>query len=107
MKRYEIYWVDLDPTKGSEMRKTRPCVIITPNELNEHLNTVVVAPLTSKVRGHYPFRLNVCIAGKGGQIAIDQVRTIDKLRLKERISTLSEEDAERLRELLNEMFCEL
>lgn len=107
MKRYDVYWVDLDPTKGSEIRKTRPCVIISPNELNEHLNTVVVAPLTSKVRGNYPFRLNVYIAGKEGQIAIDQVRTIDKLRLKERISTLSEEDAERLRELLNEMFCEL
>ena len=59
------------------------------------------------MRGNYPFRLNVCIAGNEGQIAIDQVRTIDKLRLKERISTLSEEDAERLRELLNEMFCEL
>ena len=99
MKRYDVYWVDLDPTKGSEIRKTRPCVIISPNELNEHL--------TSKVRGNYPFRLNVYIAGKEGQIAIDQVRTIDKLRLKERISTLSEEDAERLRELLNEMFCEL
>ena len=105
MKRYEVYWVDLNPTKGSEINKTRPCVIISPDELNKHLKTVVVAPLTSQVRDYYPFRLKVKMGGKEGQIAIDQIRVVDKSRLQGLLDELTEDDAEKLRELLNEMFC--
>ena len=105
MKRYDIYWVDLNPTQGSEINKTRPCVIISPDELNEHLSTVVIAPLTSQVRAYYPFRLTVSVKGKEGQIAIDQVRVIDKKRLKGRLDMLTADDAQRLRRLLAEMYC--
>ena len=105
MKRYDIYWVDLNPTQGSEINKTRPCVIISPDELNEHLSTVVIAPLTSQIRAYYPFRLTVSVKGKEGQIAIDQVRVIDKKRLKGRLDRLTADDAQRLRKLLSEMYC--
>ena len=105
MKRYDIYWADLNPTQGSEINKTRPCVIISPDELNDYLNTVVIAPLTSQVRAYYPFRVTVSVKGKAGQIAIDQVRVIDKKRLKGRLDTLTADDAQRLRKLLGEMFC--
>lgn len=105
MKRYDIYWVDLNPTLGSEINKTRPCVIISPDELNRHLNTVVIAPLTSRVRDYYPFRLQVKVDAKIGQIALDQVRTIDKQRLKGRLSSLTADEAESLRTILYEMLC--
>lgn len=105
MNRYELYWVDLNPTKGSEINKVRPCVIVSPNELNKHLKTVVVVPLTSQVRDYYPFRLKIQIQGKIGQIAIDQIRVIDKSRLKGLLGVLTDTDAEKLRMLLNEMFC--
>lgn len=105
MNRYKVYWVDLNPTKGAEINKKRPCVIVSPDELNKHLKTVVVAPLTSNVRDYYPFRLKVEVGEKEGQIAIDQIRAIDKSRIKEYLGALSDEEAESLRELLNEMFC--
>lgn len=104
MNRYEVYWVDLNPTRGSEINKTRPCVIISPDELNNHLKTVVVAPLTSQVRDYYPFRLKVEEGGKEGQIAIDQIRVVDKSRLQGILDELTDDDAKRLRDLLNEMF---
>lgn len=105
MNRYEVYWVDLNPTRGSEINKTRPCVIISPDELNNHLKTVVVAPLTSQVRDYYPFRLKVEEGGKEGKIAIDQIRVVDKSRLQGILDELTDDDAKRLRDLLNEMFC--
>ena len=74
---YNVYWVELDPTQGCEIAKTRPCVIVTPNELNDFLNTVVIIPITSTLR-NYPFRINCIIDGKNGQLAIDQIRTVDK-----------------------------
>lgn len=105
MHRYQVYWVDLNPTKGAEIKKKRPCVIISPDELNKHLKTVVIAPLISRVREYYPFRLKVEIAGKEGQIAVDQIRVVDKSRLLEVMGELTDEEAKRLRDLLNEMFC--
>ena len=105
MKRYEVYWVDLDPTKGAEIKKQRPCVIVSPDELNKYLKTVVVAPLTSQVRNYYTFRPKVEIAGKKGQIAIDQIRVVDKSRLKGLLGELSSDEEKALRNLLNEMFC--
>lgn len=100
-----MYWVNLDPTRGAEIKKQRPCVIISPDELNKHLKTVVVAPLTSQVRDYYTFRPKVEMAGKEGQIAIDQIRVVDKSRLKGLIGELNEDEVKRLRDLLNEMFC--
>lgn len=105
MHRYEVYWVDLDPTKGAEIKKQRPCVIVSPDELNKHLKTVVVAPLTTQVRDCYTFRPKVEIAGKKGQIAIDQIRVVDKSRLKGLLDELSSDEEKALRDLLNEMFC--
>ena len=83
----QVWWVNLDPTVGSEIRKTRPAVIVSPDELNAHLNTVVVVPLTSG--GAYPFRVPTKVRGRNGVAAVDQVRTIDKRRLTRRIGALN------------------
>ena len=80
MKRGEIWWVNLDPTVGSEIQKSRPCLVVSPAELNEHLRTVMVAPMTSK-GFPAPFRVPVTHAGTKGLIVLDQLRTVDKQRL--------------------------
>lgn len=98
----QVWWVNLDPTIGSEIRKTRPAVIVSPDELNAHLNTVVVVPLTSgRV---YPFRISTKVQGKNGVAAIDQVRTIDKRRLVKRIKTLAAAELNTILDALIEMF---
>ena len=76
-KRFGIYLVCLDPTIGSEIKKTRPCIIISPKEMNNNLNTVIIAPMTSKIR-RYPCRLQISFQGENGEIAFDQIKTIDK-----------------------------
>ena len=103
VNRYDVYWVDLNPVVGSEIAKIRPAVIISPNELNHHLKTVIVAPLTSTVR-NYPFRLRVMVDNKLGEIALDQLRCVDKTRLKNRLATLSTEKSKELRNLLHQLF---
>ncbi len=80
VKRFEVYLVNLDPTIGSEIQKTRPCLIISPDELNRPLATVIVAPMTTHGKS-YPFRVPVTFGGKSGHIALDQIRTVDKRRL--------------------------
>jgi mRNA interferase MazF len=80
IKQYEIYWVNLDPTIGKEMKKTRPCLIISPNEMNDAIATVIIAPLTTTMR-NYPSRVKCIINGKMGMIALDQLKTIDKKRI--------------------------
>ncbi len=102
MKRFEVWLVNLDPTVGSEIRKTRPAVIVSPDELNGHLQTVIVVPLTTGRA--YPFRIATKVQGKSGVAAIDQVRTIDKRRLVKRVSTLRPKTAQRLLDALVEMF---
>ena len=88
MKRGEIWLVNLDPTVGSEIKKARPCVVVSPSELNDHLRTVIVAPMTSK--GFMaPFRVPVTHAGTKGLILLDQVRSVDKIRLAKRLGALS------------------
>ena len=106
IEQYNAYWVTLDPTQGSEIAKTRPCVVISPDELNYYLNTVVIVPLTSTLR-NYPFRLQCRLAGKIGELAIDQVRTVDKTRLNvsNPLGQLSANEIIALKSLLNEMFC--
>jgi mRNA interferase MazF len=105
IEQFSVFWVDLDPTQGSEIAKTRPCVVVSPNELNNHLRTVIVNPVTSTVKG-YPFRVQCRIAGKTGEIATDQIRTIDKNRIKGFISKLSVAETGQLQNVINEMFCQ-
>jgi mRNA interferase MazF len=86
--RGEVYLVELDPARGSEIRKTRPCLIVSPDELNHHLRTAIVAPMTTA--GHaYPFRPPCRFAGKEGRVALDQLRTVDRERLRKRLGTLT------------------
>ena len=87
VQRFEIWWVNLDPTIGSEVKKIRPCLVVSPNEVNQYLNTVTVIPLTSTLK-LYPTRLNCIIQCKQSQLVIDQVRSIDKLRLKSKMIDL-------------------
>lgn len=105
-KRYDIWWIDLDPTRGSELRKTRPGVIISLDVLNRVLETVVVCPLTSQLHPGWRTRLPVKVAGKRAEIAADQIRTVSKSRLTKRLGTLSDKDAADLRRLLGEMYAD-
>ncbi|MCC7050067.1 MAG: type II toxin-antitoxin system PemK/MazF family toxin [Alphaproteobacteria bacterium] len=102
-QRFQVYLVVLDPTQGSEIRKTRPCVVVSPDEANRHLNTVIVAPMTT-VRRPYPTRIDLRFAGKDGQAALDQLRAIDKSRLVRRVGELREQAARRVSAGLVEMF---
>lgn len=104
VKQFDIYWVDLNPTIGAEIQKVRPCVVVSPNELNKHLNTVIIVPVTSVIHG-YPYRVRCHVAEREGEIATDQIRTIDKRRLKKHISTLSKDEQEDLQNILQQMFC--
>ncbi len=101
VKQYEIYWVALDPTLGSEINKVRPCLVISPNESNQFLNTVLIAPITSKIR-NFPMRLGIVLESKNGQICFDQIRCIDKIRLKAKIVTLGKNDIEKVKNLIKE-----
>ncbi len=100
---FEVYWVALDPTLGAEIKKTRPCVIISPDEMNQGLRTVIVAPLTSTLRD-YPMRVRVDIAGKTSHIVLDQLRTVDKQRLHKPLGRLSKKETQQVRRILQAMF---
>lgn len=101
VKQYEIHWVNLDPTIGSEIKKTRPAVVLTPNESNNHLNTILVAPMTSTLK-NFPMRVVGTFDGRKGQIALDQIRCIDKSRLVNFAGKLSQEEILNLKEVLKE-----
>ncbi|SFH82019.1 type II toxin-antitoxin system PemK/MazF family toxin [Halpernia frigidisoli] len=103
VKRFEIYFVEFDPTKGSEINKTRPGVILSPNEMNDALNTVIMSPLTTSLK-NYPSRVNCKVKGKDGQIALDQLRCVDKSRLKNKLAKLSENEQSDVFEVLKKMF---
>lgn len=103
--RFEVYYVNLDPTIGSEIKKTRPCVIISPNEMNRNISTIIIAPLTSKLR-NYPTRVPCKVEGKQGQIVLDQIRTIDKSRLIKKIDTINKITQKKVLNVLAEMFSE-
>lgn len=105
-KRYEIYFADLDPTTGSEISKVRPVVVISQDEMNFFLDTVVICPLTSKLHPKWRSRLQVNCAGSEAEIAVDQIRTISKICLKKKIDTLPEDKAAQLRRLITEMYGE-
>lgn len=101
--RGEVYLVQLDPTRGSEIRKTRPCLVVAPDELNHHLRTVIIAPMTTA--GHpSPFRLSCRFAGKQGRVVLDQLRTVDRDRLKKRLGTITPATLAGALAILGEMF---
>jgi len=105
VKRFDIYLVSLDPTVGTEIRKTRPCVIVSPDEMNRHIATVIVAPMTTK--GHqYPTRIPCQFEGKDGYIVLDQIRTVDKTRLEKRLGQLNKQTQKAVLAMLAEMFAE-
>jgi mRNA interferase MazF len=103
VSRFDVFLVNLDPTVGSEIKKTRPCVVISPNEMNRFIRTVIIAPLTSKGRG-YPTRVDCRFDKKDGQVVLDQIRTVDKARLIKKLGRLDEETQERVLGGLAEMF---
>ncbi|GMR25546.1 MAG: type II toxin-antitoxin system PemK/MazF family toxin [Ignavibacteria bacterium] len=102
-KRFEVYIINLDPTIGGEIKKTRPCVIISPDEMNRNIATVIIAPLTSKLR-NYPTRIPCRVKGKQGQIVLDQIRTVDKIRLIKKIDFLKKTVQTKTLTVLIEMF---
>jgi len=102
VNQYDIYWVNLDPTMGSEIRKTRPCLIISPNEMNHHLNNVLVAPMTTATK-NYPTRVKLSFEGKTGWIVLDQIRCIDKIRLIRKAETLDRETIRNIKNKIKEM----
>jgi mRNA interferase MazF len=103
VNRFDVFLVALDPTVGHEIKKTRPCAIISPNEMNHHIGTVIVAPMTTRGRD-YPTRVPCTFQGSRGQVVLDQIRTVDKTRLVKKLGRLSTPAAERLLSVLVEMF---
>ncbi|CAN5919685.1 type II toxin-antitoxin system PemK/MazF family toxin [soil metagenome] len=101
--RGDVFLVQLDPTRGSEIRKTRPCLIVSPDELNHHLRTTIVAPLTTG--GHsYPYRVPCRVQGKSGHIVLDQLRTVDHERLRKRLGTVNPRTLQAVLRVLAELF---
>ncbi len=103
INQYDIFWVNLDPTMGSEINKTRPCVVISPNEMNQNIRTVIIAPLTTASK-RYPTRIEVKIKSKKSWIVIDQIRTVDKARLYNQIGKLDFKTAIKIKEVIKETF---
>jgi mRNA interferase MazF len=103
LNQYAIVLVNLDPTIGSEIKKTRPCVIISPNEMNKYLNTIVLAPMTTSLK-KYPTRVSVNHNGKKGMIAIDQIRTVDKTRIIRIFENLTNAEIEKCKAVIKETF---
>ncbi len=102
-RRDEVWLVSLDPTQGAEIQKTRPCLVISPDEMNRHLQTVTVAPMTTTIRP-YPTRVPLRFRGKSGQIALDQLRAVDRRRLVRKLGTVSASAAQQASDVLLEMF---
>ena len=102
-KRDEVWLIALDPTRGSEIRKTRPCVVVSPDEMNLQLRTVIVAPMTSAIR-RFPTRVPIVHAGKTGEVVLDQLRTVDRSRLLKKLGNTTPKTAEAISDVLVEMF---
>jgi mRNA interferase MazF len=105
IKRFDVYLVNLDPTVGSEIRKARPCLIISPDEMNRYIATVIVAPMTTKGRD-YPTRVQCSFKDKEGQVVLDQLRTVDKSRLVQKLGRIDQQTQEDVLSILAEMFAQ-
>lgn len=103
LKQYQIVLVNLDPTIGSEVKKTRPCVIFSPNEMNKHLQTIVIAPITSSSK-NYPTRVEIKGTKTKGWVMIDQIRTVDKRRISKIFGELSEKEIQKVKSVIKETF---
>jgi len=103
ISRFDIFLISLDPTKGSEIKKTRPCVVISPNEMNRNIRTVIVAPMTSSKR-NYPTRVNLMFQNKSGQIVLDQIKTVDQQRLIKKLGSISSSTQTKVLQILKEFF---
>ena len=103
VNRFDVFLISLDPTRGSEIRKTRPCLVISPDEMNDHIRTVIVAPMTTKGRT-YPSRVSCTFQGKRGQVVLDQIRTVDRTRMVRRLGTVSAGVQNEVLDALQEMF---
>jgi len=101
--RFEVYLVNLDPTIGSEIQKTRPCVVVSPDEMNRYIRTVIVAPMSTRGRS-YPTRIDYRFQRRSGQIVLDQIRTVDKRRLVRRLGSLDRRTAAKVLGVLGELF---
>ena len=104
IKQYAVHWINLDPTKGSEVNKTRPCVIISPDEMNKYLQTVIIAPLTRTLK-IYPSRVLCDVNGEKGSIILDQIRTVDKARIGDPLGKLKVAEINEIKSVINQMLC--
>ena len=105
VKRFDVFLINLDPTIGREIKKTRPCLVISPNEMNQHISTIIIAPMTTKGR-NYPTRVTCSFQGKKGQIVLDHIRTADKKRLVKKLCSISPNAQKKTLNILQEMFAE-
>jgi len=103
VRRFDICLVNLDPTTGSEIQKTRPCVVVSPDEMNRNIKTIIIAPLTTAAKD-YPTRVSCTFRKKQGQIVLDQIRTIDKSRLVKKLGTLDPETSSEIVSVLQQIF---
>lgn len=102
IEQYDVYLINLDPTTGHEIKKTRPCVVISPDEMNINIQTVIIAPMTTKSHD-YPTRVRLTFQGKTGWIVLDQIRTVDKKRLVKRLGRISENVTGKVKAVIKEM----
>jgi len=103
VNRFDVFLVNLDPTAGNEIQQTRPCLVISPNEMNHHISTVIVVPITAGAK-QYPTRITCSFQGKKGQIILDQIRTIDTKRLVQKLGVISKKTQSKTLSLLQELF---
>lgn len=105
ISRFEVYLINLDPTIGKEIKKTRPCLIISPDEMNKYISTVIIAPMSTKGR-NYPTRIPCQFDGKDGQIVLDQIRTVDKIRIIRKLGKINTSTQKEVLTALTELFSE-
>ena len=105
VSRFDIFLISLDPTKGSEIKKTRPCLIASPDEMNRNIRTVMIAPMTTSIK-NYPTRVNLTFQNKSGQIVLDQIRTVDQQRLIKKLGRISSSTQKKVLLTLQELFAE-
>ena len=105
MRQYDVYLINLDPTIGHEMKKMRPCVVLSPDEMNDNIGTVIIAPMTTKSHD-YPSRVGIDFEGKSGWVVLDQIRTIDKKRVMKRLGKIKEKEIRKIKKIIMEMLVE-
>jgi mRNA interferase MazF len=105
INRFDVFWINLDPTQGSEMSKKRPCVVLSPNEMNVYLKTVIIAPLTSTLKP-LPSRISVFFDNREGMVALDHIRAVSKSRIEDYIGRLRPSEIQEIKESINEMLCQ-